>query len=198
MNTIETSRLIIRPFLMDDLECLHQILDIELNWSGSGFTIEQRKEKLQFYMGLSSWSDTGYLYGYRAVILKEAGALIGMCAFIPHLFSQIWKEIFWTELFPSSESNEQFYASLELEIGYAMSTRYQGQGYATESAKALIKYAFEELKVNRIFASTDRKNEGSINLMKRVGMRIASNQKDPEANWPGVVGVIENDLNVRV
>lgn len=191
MQTIETSRLMIRPFVMDDLVNLHQILDEELNWAGPDFTMDQRKEKLRSYMALADWGESGRLYGYRAVTLKETGDLIGICGFISHLFSVAWKEMFWAQLFPESDPNELVYASLELEIGYAMSPRFQGHGYATEAAKGFVSYAFDTLGMKRVFASTNRKNEGSINLMKRVGMRIATNLKDPEADWPGVVGVIE-------
>lgn len=192
MNRIETPRLMIRPFVMDDLMDLHHILDRELNWAGPDFTLDQRREKLRSYMALADWGESGCFYGYRAVTLNDTGALIGICGFISHLFSAAWKEMFWAQLFPESDPTEQAYASLELEIGYAMSPRFQGQGYATESAKGFVSYAFDTLGMKRVFASTNRKNEGSINLMKRVGMRIATNQKDPEADWPGVVGVIES------
>lgn len=187
MDNLETERLMIRPFVADDLDGLYQILDVELNWAGPSFTKEQRREKMFSYI------HAGSFYGYRALVLKGTNTLLGMCAFIPHLFSVKWKEIFLDQLFSDADSSEKRHASLELEIGYALSPRYQGHGYATEAANALINYACDELKVKHVYASTNRKNEGSIKLMKRVGMRTASNRIDPEADWPGVIGVIEND-----
>lgn len=57
------------------------------------------------------------------------------------------------------------------QIGYVFNRKYWGNGYATESLNALIKYAFEELKVRRIIARCDPKNISSWHLLERVGMR---------------------------
>ncbi len=57
------------------------------------------------------------------------------------------------------------------EVGYVFNKSYWGKGYATESLKALIKYAFEEMKVRRIIAMCDPKNSNSWRLLERVGMR---------------------------
>ena len=57
------------------------------------------------------------------------------------------------------------------EVGYVFNKLYWSNGYATESLKALIKCAFEELKVRRIIAMCDPKNPNSWKLLERVGMR---------------------------
>ena len=57
------------------------------------------------------------------------------------------------------------------EVGYVFNKAYWGNGYATESLKALMKYAFEELKVRRIIAKCDPNNSNSWRLLERVGMR---------------------------
>ena len=57
------------------------------------------------------------------------------------------------------------------EVGYVFNKNYWGNGYATESLKALINYAFEELEVRRIIAMCDPKNPNSWHLLERVGMR---------------------------
>ena len=44
---LETERLIIRPFTLDDLEAIHRIPDLELNWAGEPLTREDRKEILE-------------------------------------------------------------------------------------------------------------------------------------------------------
>ncbi|MGH2520966.1 MAG: GNAT family N-acetyltransferase, partial [Anaerolineales bacterium] len=64
-------------------------------------------------------------------------------------------------------------------------------GYATEAARALIGYAFRELNLRRIVATTDYTNEASIAVMRRLGMRIEKNPY-PEPEWFQVVGVLEN------
>ena len=47
MDTLETERLIIRPFVTDDLEVAYQLLDIDIQWSGPSFSLEQRRKRLQ-------------------------------------------------------------------------------------------------------------------------------------------------------
>jgi RimJ/RimL family protein N-acetyltransferase len=76
-------------------------------------------------------------------------------------------------------------------VFYAISPRYQGQGFATEAARALADYAFEQLHLKRVVATTDYDNLASIGVMKKLGMRIEQNPY-PEPPWMQVVGVIEN------
>jgi RimJ/RimL family protein N-acetyltransferase len=198
METLTTDRLIIRPFTIDDLDTAHQMLDQDIQWAGPSFSREQRRHSLQFYINLAEWPDTGRLYGYRAICLKETKQLIGLCGFLPGLMPPQLKALFWPALFgPAADPAEMAYATSELELGYALSSQYRRQGYATEAVSALIAHAFAELKVRRLFAGTNRRNTGSIALMRRVGMRIVDNPQQPERDWPdgpGVMGVIENHL----
>lgn len=197
MMQLETNRLLIRPFVMADLEAAHQVLDHDLLWAGPGITVEQRRERLQREISLAQWADTGNLFGYRAVVQKATQTPIGICGFLPVLRSPEEQRLFWPLLFAQTGESAKRYATWELEIGYAIASRQQRQGYATEAVRTLFDYAFGELKVERIFASTNRKNGGSIALMKRVGMRVASNPERLDEDWPdapGVMGVIENYL----
>jgi [ribosomal protein S5]-alanine N-acetyltransferase len=57
------------------------------------------------------------------------------------------------------------------EVGYVFNKKYWGNGYATESLLALMKYAFLSLNVRRIIAQCDPKNIRSWELLERVGMR---------------------------
>lgn len=57
------------------------------------------------------------------------------------------------------------------ELGYVFNRKYQGNGYASESSKALIDYAFENLDVRRIIALCSDKNERSWKLLEHLGMR---------------------------
>lgn len=145
---------------------------------------------------LSQWDEGSYLFGYRAVLLKESGQMIGMCGFLPSLWQPRNKELFWTQLFGQPDNPaDRGYSSFELEIGYALSSNYRRRGYATEAVKALLDYAFNSLKVKRIFAGTNRSNTGSINLMQRIGMRTVNHPERPDEEWPdgpAVVGCIEN------
>lgn len=57
------------------------------------------------------------------------------------------------------------------ELGFVFSRAWQGQGYATEAARALLTHAFSEWDVHRVTASCDPRNERSRKLMERLGMR---------------------------
>ena len=46
-----------------------------------------------------------------------------------------------------------------------------GKGYATEAARALVAFAFEDLKLHRVWADADPRNPPSMRVMERLGMR---------------------------
>ena len=57
------------------------------------------------------------------------------------------------------------------EIGWRLHRPFWKQGYATEGAKAVLTYAFEELRLESIVSFTALTNTPSIAVMKRIGMR---------------------------
>ncbi len=190
MKKLETQRLIIRPFTEEDLEEAYQLLDVDIQWSGPGFTIEQRRRRLQFYRDLANWSDASCLYGYRAILLKPEEALIGMIGLHPDLWTPPNKAIFWSQLFPGWDAQTDPQASLELGLGFALASGQRHHGFATEAACAVLSYAFQELHIMRVFAITDRENESSKRLMQRLNMRTAVHP-DPKVLYPAFVGVME-------
>jgi RimJ/RimL family protein N-acetyltransferase len=200
VKALETARLLIRRFSMAGLETAHQILDVEMQWDGPDVSLEQRRQALQRDIMLAEWNDGSRLFGFRGIFLKTVDQLIGLCGFHPWLWTQAQKALFWPLLFGAPATTDEYaYASFELSIGYGLSSRHRGQGYATEAANALIEYAFNSLQVKRVFADTNRSNVGSINVMKRAGMRIAYHPARPDEEWPdgpAVVGCIENAQQV--
>lgn len=57
------------------------------------------------------------------------------------------------------------------ELGYVFNRKYQGQGYATEGAKALLDYAFTHFGARRIIAMCSPKNNQSWKLLERLNLR---------------------------
>lgn len=57
------------------------------------------------------------------------------------------------------------------EIGWALRREWQGQGFAFEAAVALLDVAFTELGLHRVTAELDPRNEASVTLCGRLGMR---------------------------
>ncbi len=193
MPPLETARLLIRPFVIDDLDVIHRILDIEphgVEFGTEGVkSLGERKRWLQ-------WTVLGYEevarlrqppYGDRAIVLKASHQLIGACGFVPCLspFRQL------PSLSRDGRTEPRGLASTEFGLFYAISRSHQRQRYATEAARAMVDYAFGVLRLARVVATTTRDNTSSIGVMRNIGMRIVENPY-PDPPWLQVVGVIEN------
>lgn len=57
------------------------------------------------------------------------------------------------------------------DIGFAFLTEYEGQGYATEAARAVLAQAFTELGLARVIAIANPDNAGSHRLLEKLGMQ---------------------------
>ena len=57
----------------------------------------------------------------------------------------------------------------------------------------MIDFAFKQLHLTRIIATTDYSNIASQGVMRKVGMKITRNPL-PDPPWLQVVGVLENDV----
>ena len=57
------------------------------------------------------------------------------------------------------------------EIGYVFNPSLGGRGYATEAVSMMLRLGFEELGMHRIIARIDERNDPSVRLARRVGMR---------------------------
>lgn len=191
MPTLETERLVIRPFTLDDLDALYQILDVDLGDADLGTEGTMARDERRRWL---EWSVLNYEqlakmyqppYGDRAVALRESGTLIGACGYVPCLapFGQL----------PAFQAPGQEAVRLhttEFGLYYALSPSYQRRGYASEAAGALVAYAFDVLRLKRIVAATTYDNEGSLGVMRRLGMRIKRNPFS-EPPWLQAVGVLE-------
>lgn len=69
------------------------------------------------------------------------------------------------------------------ELGYWLGIPYWGQGYATEAAKELLRFGFEELGLHRIFASHFGHNPASGRVLKKLGMKYEGCQREHLRKW---------------
>ena len=191
--TLETERLLIRPFGMDDLDAVYQILDVELADADTGSegarALDDRRHWLQWTV--LSYEELARLYqppyGERAVVLRESGQLIGACGYVPYLnaFGQL-------PSFRAGQSTGPGLTSTEFGLYWAIAPAHQRRGYATEAARALLDHAFTALRLARVVATTSHDNAASIGVMRKLGMRIETNPY-PDPPWLQVAGVLEND-----
>lgn len=57
------------------------------------------------------------------------------------------------------------------ELGYWLGVPFWGQGYATEAARAMLAYGFDQLALHRIYASHFAHNRPSGRVLQKIGMR---------------------------
>ncbi len=76
------------------------------------------------------------------------------------------------------------YCDLELqakhergEIAYWIGRPYWWQGYATEAVKCVVRFGFEELNLNRIFAYVLTENTASAGVLKKAGLQLEGTQR---------------------
>ena len=75
------------------------------------------------------------------------------------------------------------------ELGYWIGVRYWGQGYATEAARAVVKYGFEKAQLNRIFAAHFKHNPASGKVLQKIGMKYEGCMRQNILKWGDFVDV---------
>ena len=72
----------------------------------------------------------------------------------------------------------------DVEIGWRLAHRHWGRGYATEAARAWLRYGFEELDLPRIISTTDEPNLRSLAVMRRLGFTFLENDRiEDNGQW---------------
>jgi ribosomal-protein-alanine N-acetyltransferase len=85
------------------------------------------------------------------------------------------------------------------ELGYWIGTPYWGNGYATEAARAVLRYGFEVLNLHRIYASHFSNNAASGNILRKIGMKHEGRLAQHIVKWGQYMdlelyAMIESDL----
>lgn len=75
------------------------------------------------------------------------------------------------------------------EIGYWIGVPYWGRGYMTEAARAVIGWAFESLRLRRVFAFHFTRNPASGRVMQKIGMRHEGSLRQHDKKWNEYVDV---------
>ena len=143
---LSTERLILRRMTSKDTKTLFQF------WSDDKITkymnmnsfvnIEQASYMVNFLNNLFKNKE-----GIRwAIVRKEDDELIGTCGY-----------------------NTWVKRSSRGEIGYELGREYWGKGYITEALKEVIRFGFEETRLNRIEAYVVPEASRSINVLEKLG-----------------------------
>lgn len=149
LPSIETARLFLRVYAPGDLDARHAIRnDPDIYQYFPPYYTPPTKEKAREGIALSiqRWQENGF--GEFAVIEKISGELIGYCGLM-HL-----------------DNTE------EIEIYYGFPKKYWGKGYATEAARAVLKFAFDEVNLTQVVAVTNPKNIASQKVLEKIGLKF--------------------------
>ena len=149
MKVLETDRLILRWLSPDDdafiLELLNEPSFVRFIGDKSVRTIEDARKYI-LNGPVASYKQFGF--GLYAVELKESNVPIGMCGILKR----------------DTLSHP--------DIGFAFLPAYWNQGYAHESAAAVMDHARNVLGADRILAITSPDNEASARLLGKIGLRF--------------------------
>lgn len=148
MATIKTPRLILRPWQEEDLEpfaALNRDLQV-MEYFPSTKTFEESVN--EYKRILQHFAQHGW--GFFAVSLIGSSAFIG--------FIGLRYDDFPAHFTPA------------VEVGWRLKVEHWGHGYATEGAKACLKYGFEKLNLNEIISFTTVQNSRSRRVMEKIGM----------------------------
>ena len=143
---IETNRLLLRPFILKDIEASYEMnLDAEVSkYTGDGGIVS--KEEIERRIIGDVFGDyKKYGFGRLAVTLKGQNKFIGFAG-LKYLADRD-----------------------EVDLGYRLMRKYWGKGLATEAAKACVNYGFESLELNKIIALVLPENTASIRVLEKLG-----------------------------
>ncbi|WP_055443943.1 GNAT family N-acetyltransferase [Lacinutrix himadriensis] len=149
---IETERLLLRELRLTDLEGMFALdSDPEVHkYLGNKPVKSINESKKILESVLTQYKERGI--GRFAVIEKSTGDFVG-----------------WSGLRLNTEYNMNGFTEY-YDVGYRLIKRFWGKGYATESGKASVDYAFNVLKLPEIYATTEIGNEASHNALLKLGL----------------------------
>lgn len=77
-----------------------------------------------------------------------------------------------TNIFVGLISLDTHHDGISKELSYQFLPVYWGKGYASETIKIVIDFAFKNLKLHKVISETQVANKASCNLLVRLGMSI--------------------------
>jgi RimJ/RimL family protein N-acetyltransferase len=145
--TIQTARLTLRPFTLDDAPTTRALAGDRDIASTTlliphPYALEDAKDWIQ---GHQAALEAGR--NLDLAICERAGPLVGAIGLVFH---------------PTHDRGE---------MGYWIGKPYWGRGYATEAAGAMLEYGFERLGFHKIHAYHYTRNPASGRVLEKIGMR---------------------------
>ena len=148
MNTLETERLILRPWRETDSKDLYEYAKSELVGPNAGWAPHKNEEESKAIINMFIENEDTY-----AVVLKSENKVIGGIGL----------------------HDRQPYGSVhdlkQREIGYVLNPDYWGQGIIPESVDRLLEYAFNDKDLDIIWCAHYEFNENSKRVIEKCGFK---------------------------
>lgn len=143
--SVEPARLIIRTVSMADVE------GVASSWKLDDGPIphKEAEQKISWMLSNHAQNTPGKLMHLcLAIVLKETDEFIGWCG-LDHLDKTM----------------------ADPALFYLLKAHYWGKGLATEAARALLSYAFDQMDLASIHGGADLENLASKRVMEKLGMK---------------------------
>ncbi len=148
----ETERLIIRPFTLDDVTAVYEIISDRqvMRYLPDDVASPDELKRLFEWILVCYEKNTpkNLIKLTEGITWKETGKIIGWCGLGPLDFN------------PD-----------EIEIFFGLAKEYWNRGIATEAASEMLRYGFEGIGLNRIIAVVDPDNTASARVIEKLGMK---------------------------
>nr|WP_113886288.1 GNAT family N-acetyltransferase [Clostridium butyricum]AXB85006.1 GNAT family N-acetyltransferase [Clostridium butyricum] len=151
---IETNRLILREYTLDDFDNLYEIVSDPENMRHYPKPFDEERTRDWIEWNLENYKNYGF--GLWVVTLKETGEFIGDCGI----------------------SIQNIDGELLPEIGYHIHKKYWRRGFGSEAARAVRDWAFENTDYNCIYSYMKYTNVGSYSTAIANGMRKVKEYQD--------------------
>jgi len=145
LPNIETERLVLRTFRQEDLEAVFLLCsdpDV-IRFFSADYKISRENVLSSLPRRRERWRLQGF--GQLGVFKKKNGKLIGYCGL------------------------QYLETSQEVEIYYGFHKEYWRMGFALEAAKAVLRFAFDNLKLDRVCAVAHPENFASHKVLSNLG-----------------------------
>ena len=153
--TLETDRILLRELKRSDAK---DVYEYSANPKTSEFLLWEVHKSQEYTKEFIDYVISKYKsgeYNDWALVYKFNNKMIGTCGF--------------TKI--DQENNVA-------EIGYVINPEYWNLGLATEAAEAVIKFAFDTMKMNRVEAKFMYGNDASLAVMRKLGMKFEGYHRD--------------------
>jgi len=167
---IETERLLIKPYCMEDIEELYKVYS---------------DEKVMAYIpeGVMSYEWVKDLIKWMVEFCYENNTPENIIKFGVSVADKKTKKVVgWCGLGSLDCKPE------DVEIFYGLSSEYWGQGLATEAANAMLHYGFDIIGLDRIIAAVKPDNIASKKVIEKMGMKFEKILKVDDIHYSGYDG----------